>query len=66
MATRNRGTHIREDGTPKRTFDTEESAVWHANRIWESTGKPCNVYRCWMNPEHYHIGGGVPDLKEKQ
>lgn len=57
---RERRTHVRTDGRPKICFATFEDAERERDRInhvYLTTGRdPVGVYRCWMEPEHYHLG----------
>lgn len=57
--------HIREDGSPKIPFFTEEGAVAHANDLWNRTRKPHCAYLCEQKPDHWHVGRGVPDLPKE-
>ena len=60
-----RGTrsHVREDGAPKKVFETEEGAAQAANLIWAKTGKPQGYYLCEQKPSHWHVGSGVHNLE---
>lgn len=59
------GSHIRDDGQAKLTFETEGAAIAHANAVWLRTGRPTNHYLCAQRPRHWHVGKGTPDLERK-
>jgi hypothetical protein len=55
MEPRQVGTHINDEGHPKMPYDTEAAAREHADRVYRKNGQMLQPYRCWMNPEHYHL-----------
>lgn len=60
---RDEGSHIRGDGTAKRSYNSEEEAARDANDMWARTGRPYNHYLCSQKPDHWHVGKGVADIR---
>jgi hypothetical protein len=49
--------HVKEDGSPKVVFATEEEAAREA-AYQRSLGRVVDVYLCWQRPDHWHLGAG--------
>lgn len=70
---REKRSHIRADGQPKRCFEVFEEAEYERDRVNNQRGRDprhfVGIYQCWMKPVHYHLGAewaDVPPRRERR
>jgi hypothetical protein len=52
--------HVKRDGTPKRSYRTQQEAAGAAQLAWTLEGVDLNTYRCELCHQ-WHIGRGFRD-----
>ena len=57
-----RRSHYTASGKPKQAFASRAQAQRAAASMTRKTGRPFDVYRCWLYCRNFHFGGSVrPD-----